>query len=152
MKLTDLPSPYRELAEMRHEQKPHHLPSYVNEFESSNDLIYAFMYSDTPENFDFWYEVNHDWQPEIPKQSLLELEAWKKAKGEFNPTMLIEHPDHRLFTAACHAMQGILANRELQLALYANHKLNGTTRENAIAFCAVKEAKALLAELDKTKC
>lgn len=138
MKLTDLPSPYRELAEMRHEQKPS-----TDIFKETNDLDDAFLWHRTPEDGEFWTDVYEGKQPEIPKQSLEELEAWKKEKGDFNPTMLIEHPDHRLFTAACHAMQGLLSNSAVG---------NQIGNQDHIAKVSVEQAKAFLAELDKTKC
>jgi len=46
------------------------------------------------------------------------------------------------------AMQGILANREMQIAIYKDQKIDGTTGLNAIAFHAVKEADQLLKQLE----
>ena len=78
MKLTDLKSPYRELAEMRHEQKPH---PYLSEgFAVNNELTQAFLFVDTPEGLDFWNKVRYENYPPIPQSSLDELEAWQELK------------------------------------------------------------------------
>ncbi len=159
MKLTDLTSPYRELAEMRHEQKPH--PSYDEHFTKDNDLVFAFVWDETNEREDFWVNVNRDFSPPIPQSSHFELAAWKLQKRVDNlepelkdvlksqlkdPTAIIESPDHRLFTAAVAAMQGLLSNPNLKSEMIndRDEKMLGF-----IAETAVKQAKALLTEIDK---
>jgi hypothetical protein len=47
------------------------------------------------------------------------------------------------------ALQGILSNRELQLALYADMKFyKGCTNENCLSFHALREADELLKQLE----
>lgn len=46
------------------------------------------------------------------------------------------------------AMQAILSNRELHLAIIADQNIDGTTHENCVAFHAVKEADQLLKQLE----
>ncbi len=48
------------------------------------------------------------------------------------------------------AMQGILASRELQECLITDQKIDGTNHENCFAAFAVKQADALLNELDNS--
>jgi len=50
---------------------------------------------------------------------------------------------------AAMAMQGILANRELQVAIYEDVKFYNTTPDNALAFHAVMEADKLLKQLEQ---
>ena len=69
MKLQELPSPYRELAEMRRTDE-------------SDFLTGIFKWGSTPEGTDFWAKVNIGYLPEIPASSLAELAEWQKSKGE----------------------------------------------------------------------
>lgn len=64
MKIRDLKPPYRQLAEMRRTN------------ESEILLTRAFSWPSTPEGTDFWDKVDDGETPEIPKSTLLELEAW----------------------------------------------------------------------------
>jgi hypothetical protein len=195
MKLTDLKSPYRELAEMRREKNPH---PYNSEFENTNYLSDAFWWIDAPEPRSFWKSVNDGEQPPIPQSSLDELSEWQNGKEpkkglrvlitkaesflwyvsyvgrmfdvldevedgyyidvegdglkkwhvyrddcklvDYEPTAIIESPDHRLFTAAVAAMQGIISSK-------AYH----ATDWEAIARVSVGQAQALLTELNKVK-
>mgnify|MGYP001262330385 CR=1 FL=1 len=81
MKLTDLKSPYRELAEMRHEQKP--FEEMERNFLETNYLYLAFVYDYTKEGYDFWECVNYGKSPDIPKSSLDELDLWLSSRNEF---------------------------------------------------------------------
>lgn len=73
MKLQELPSPYRELAEMRRTDE-------------SDFLTGIFKWGSTPEGTDFWAKVNIGYLPEIPASSLQELAEWHKSKlPEANP-------------------------------------------------------------------
>jgi hypothetical protein len=137
MKLTDLKSPYRELAEMRHEQKPY--IAFEANFLADNGLQNAFYWQETKEGDDFWVNVQEEKYPTIPQSSLDELKAWQEAK-EPKPTVITE--DHRLFTAAVAAMQGILANNTIV------ESLNGMV---GVAESAVLQAKALIEQLNKVK-
>jgi len=78
MKLTDLKSPYRELAEMRREQKP--FEEMERNFLETNYLYLAFVYDYTKEGYNFWECVNYGKSPDIPKSSLDELSEWQKGK------------------------------------------------------------------------
>lgn len=151
MKLQDLPSPYRELAEMRREQSKgsNYAKQWESEFNKTNALNFAFAWDDTPERGLFWMNVDEGKLPEIPASSLAELAEWQKSKGEkVEPTLIGGKTDTEwLYLFAGQAMQGVLSNRELQLACYQDNTINGTTGDTAIAFCAIKEAKALLTKL-----
>lgn len=65
MKISNLKSPYKELAELRRKQY------YLDAKE--DDLLYAFSWMDVLEGDLFWDEVDNGGQPEIPKESLEEL-------------------------------------------------------------------------------
>lgn len=85
MKITDLPSPYRELAEMRHDKTP--IKDEIYYFLETNGVDVAFVWYDTPEGTDFWAKVNIGQLPEIPASSLKEFAEWQKSKGE-QPTLI----------------------------------------------------------------
>jgi len=142
MKLTDLKSPYRELAEMRHEQKP--FEEMERNFLETNYLYLAFVYDYTKEGYDFWDDVDSGKRPPIPQSLLDELSEWQKKEPKKEPdyelTALIESPDHRLFTAAVAAMQGILISDVFHVSKIEN-----------IAKVSVEQAQALLTELNKVK-
>jgi hypothetical protein len=78
MKLTDLKSPYRELAEMRREQKP--FEEMERNFLETNYLYLAFVYDYTKEGYDFWDDVDSGKRPPIPQSLLDELSEWQKGK------------------------------------------------------------------------
>ena len=82
MKLTELKSPYRELAEMRHEQQKETTWSkeYKKDFDKTNEICFAFLYEMTNEGDRFWYEVDRLLTRTIPQSSLDELTAWQEAK------------------------------------------------------------------------
>jgi hypothetical protein len=61
MKISELKSPYKELAEMRRTDK------------NQNILSAAFCWNISPEGFEFWRNVNHKVNSEIPTESLEEL-------------------------------------------------------------------------------
>lgn len=153
MKLQELPSPYRELAEMRRTDE-------------SDFLTGIFKWGSTPEGTDFWAKVNIGYLPEIPASSLQELAEWHKSKlPEANPhhcpecnwqcscsdnpcsccheTTEITSPTliggktdtEWIYLFAGQAMHGVLSNPEM-------------TCEN-IALEAVLHAKALLTQLKK---
>jgi len=61
MKISELKSPYKELAEMRRTDK------------DQNILSAAFCWNKSPEGFEFWRNVNHKVNSEIPTESLEEL-------------------------------------------------------------------------------
>jgi hypothetical protein len=133
-------------------------------FLETNYLYLAFVYDYTKEGYNFWDDVDSGKRPPIPQSLLDELSEWQKGKepkgidlkameqkidklleGETEESMTdwlmnkrYNSPDHRLFTAAVAAMQGLLSN---------------TSRPNFkdVPKIAVKQAQALLAELDKTK-
>ena len=137
MKLQELPSPYRELAEMRREQQKdtHYGTTWKNRFNETNNLFYAFGWGETPDGFEFWARAYSGNTPEIPASSLQELAEWQKSKGE-QPTLIGGKTDTEwLYLFAGQAMQGGLANPEM-------------TCEN-IALEAVLQAKALLTQLKK---
>lgn len=141
MKITDLKSPYRELAEMRHEQKP--FEECVVAFESTGDMAYAFVFYYANEGESFWDGVNQGHYPHIPQTSLDELAEWQKGKEPvYEPTSIVESPDQRLFTAACYAMQGLLSNSAVG---------NQIGNQDHIAKIAVEQSQELLNELDKLK-
>ncbi len=81
MKLTDLKSPYRELAEMRREQKP--FEEMERNFLETNYLYLAFVYDYTKEGYDFWDDVDSGKRPPIPKSLLDELDLWLSSRNEF---------------------------------------------------------------------
>jgi hypothetical protein len=62
MKISELKSPYKELAELRKD--------------SSQELIGYFSWSDTPEGHYFWRDVDNGKYPPIPAESLKELGEW----------------------------------------------------------------------------
>ena len=88
MKLQELLSPYRELAEMRRERQKDSAFSraYPNDFNKTNELGHAFEWGKTPEGFVLWNEIDDCQYPEIPASSLQELAEWQKSKlPEANP-------------------------------------------------------------------
>ena len=66
MKISELKSPYKELAELRRKNK-----------DSFDNLIEAFGWEKTPEGHDFWSSVDDGEHPPIPTESLKKLEAIK---------------------------------------------------------------------------
>ncbi len=133
MKLQDLPSPYRELAEMRRTEK-------------SDFLIGAFQWAPTPEGNDFWARVNIGQLPEIHASSLQELAEWQKSKGEKveptpEPTLIGGKTEQEwLYLFAGQAMQGYLSNSEVG---------NQIGNYESMAFVSIEQAKALLTQLKK---
>ncbi|MEX0595970.1 MAG: hypothetical protein WD512_05660 [Candidatus Paceibacterota bacterium] len=69
MKISELKSPWKELAELR--RKEHDSPS------KEDDLVGAFGWVETDEGGEFWAEVSLGGYPEIPQEPLKELEAKK---------------------------------------------------------------------------
>jgi len=138
MKLTGLKSPYRELAEMRHEKKPFENWE-KSSFEDTNELIHAFDFLTTNEGLDFWYRLTGGLYTDIPQSSLDELKAWQEAKEpKFEATLIAEPTDHRLFTAAVAAMQGLLSSKSYHV-----------TDFELVASTSVAQAKALIEQLNK---
>lgn len=133
MKLQDLPSPYRELAEMRRTEK-------------SDFLSGAFSWKETAEGTGFWSKVNNGQLPEIHASSLQELAEWQKSKGEKveptpEPTLIGGKTEQEwLYLFAGQAMQGLLSNSEVGNQI-GNH-------EN-MAAVSIEQAKALLTQLKK---
>ena len=133
MKLQELPSPYRELAEMRRTDE-------------SDFLIGAFQWAPTPEGNDFWARVNISYTPPIPASSLAELAEWQKSKGEKveptpEPTLIGGKTEQEwIYLFAGQAMQGLLSNSEVGNQI-GNH-------EN-MAAVSIEQAKALLTQLKK---
>ena len=75
MKISELKSPYRELAELRREQ--------ASTGSEVDDLSQAFFWHETPEERLWWDEVLEGNYPEIPAESLKELElAGKQPNAE----------------------------------------------------------------------
>jgi len=142
MKLQELPSPYRELAEMRREQQKdtHYGTTWKNRFNETNNLFYAFGWGETPELHNFWDKVDDGNTPEIPASSLQELAEWQKSKGE-QPTLIGGKTDTEwLYLFAGQAMQGFMAS-------YA-----GATQDpkvDVVADKSIEYAKALLTQLKK---
>ncbi len=133
MKLQELPSPYRELAEMRRTDK-------------SDFLSGAFSWKETAESTGFWSKVNNGQLPEIHASSLQELAEWQKSKGEKveptpEPTLIGGKTEQEwLFYFAGQAMQGFMAS-------YA-----GSTQDpkvDVVAAKSIEYAKALLTQLKK---
>lgn len=84
MKLQDLQSPYRELAEMRREKlkDTEFVKQWSDNFEEYGTLANAYDWTETPEGDEFWDLINQGKLPEIPASSLAELAEWQKSKGE----------------------------------------------------------------------
>ena len=148
MKLQELPSPYRELAEMRREQSK--CSNYTNHwsvaFGKTKRLQYAFEWDKTPEGHNLWDKVDDGLLPEIPASSLAELAEWQKSKGEKveptpEPILIGGKTDTEwLYLFAGQAMQGFMAS-------YA-----GATQDpkvDVVADKSIEYAKALLTQLKK---
>ena len=127
MKLQELPSPYRELAEMRRTDK-------------SDFLSGAFSWKETAEGTGFWSKVNNGQLPEIHASSLQELAEWQKSKGEKveptpEPTLIGGKTEQEwIYLFAGQAMQAIVNNH---------------MPFDAAADVSIKQAKALLTQLKK---
>ena len=65
MVISELKSPYKELAELRR-----------NNRYSIESLIDAFTWGETPEGYNFWDDVDEGHYPPIPTESLKELDGW----------------------------------------------------------------------------
>lgn len=168
MKLQELPSPYRELAEMRREQQKdtHYGTTWKNRFNETNNLFYAFGWGETPDGFEFWARAYSGNTPEIPASSLAELAEWQKSKlPEANPHHCPEcnwqcscsdNP-----CSCCHETTEITSPTLIGgktdtewIYLFAGQAMHGVlsnpemTCEN-IALEAVLHAKALLTQLKK---
>jgi len=148
MKLQELPSPYRELAEMRREQQKdtHYGTTWKNRFNETNNLFYAFGWGETPDGFEFWARAYSGNTPEIPASSLAELAEWQKSKGEkveptHEPTLIGGKTEQEwLFYFAGQAMQGLMSN-----PTWIEGSMGDIiTANNSVAF-----AKALLTQLKK---
>ena len=125
MKLQDLQSPYRELAEMRREQQKDTLyaATWENRFNETNDFFYAFRWGETSDGYEFWAHVYSGHTPEIPESSLKELEDWRRSKEPIHelqphpqqPTLIGGKTDTEwLYLFAGQAMQGVLANHTFE--------------------------------------
>ena len=140
MKLQELPSPYRELAEMRLEQQKDTLyaATWENRFNETNDIFYAFRWGETSDGYEFWAHVYSGHTPEIPESSLKELAEWQKSK---EPTLIGGKTEQEwLYLFAGQAMQGFMAS-------YA-----GSTQDpkvDVVAAKSIEYAKALLTQLKK---
>ena len=148
MKLQDLPSPYRELAEMRLEQQKDTLyaATFENRFNETNDFFYAFRWGETSDGYEFWAHVYSGHTPEIPASSLAELAEWQKSKEPTQelkpePTLIGGKTEQEwIYLFAGQAMQGLLSNSEVGNQI-GNH-------EN-MAAVSIEQAKALLTQLKK---
>ena len=117
MKISELPEPYKSLAEMRREQAGNTGDELAN---SNETFIWAF----TLEGGLFWSKLNDGYTPDIPASSLAELEAWKKSKDvksakpdykelPSEPTVCsgaAKREREFLLTTAQMAMQGLIAS------------------------------------------
>ena len=106
MRIDELKSPYRELAEMRMQKHE----GFIN---ANYRLITAFDWISTSEGVYFWNEVNKGKTPEIQQYSLDELKEWQSKQNNdwdtpFNIQALSASKDDKLFTAAVAAMQGYI--------------------------------------------
>ena len=135
MKIQDLQQPYRALAEMRREQQINSewVKQYEKEFKEINDLNFAFYWENTPEGNDWWNYLNEGSTPEIPAESLSELKEWQNKKQcfdckgdidkegqcfcnkDYEPVLIAEQPNDKLFQSAVAAMQGMVANSRIAL-------------------------------------
>lgn len=97
MKINELKSPYRELAEMRESKQP----------SNTCDETFGFAWGNSKEGHDWWWLVWCGEYPEIPQSSLDELKEYQ------NPAEDEHTKDDKLFTAAVAAMQGCLANHTM---------------------------------------
>lgn len=73
MRINELTSPYRELAEKRMGER-------IGFVHTTCDLTAAFNWGNTKEGGDFWDDVNEGNTPEIPQSSLDELREYENAK------------------------------------------------------------------------
>lgn len=124
MRINELESPYRELAEMR-------MQEYGGSIDTDCDLIIAFNWGHAKEGVYFWDSVNKGNNPLIIQSSLDELNGYKaellqmkldnigskdekKSKDSIDKIFLEKtKPNDKLFTAAVAAMQGVLSNNAM---------------------------------------
>lgn len=126
MRIDELKSPYRELAEMRRAKQP----------SSTCDETFGFGWGDSKEGHDWWWRVWGCEYPEIPQSSLHEL---KEYQNQFNETI-----DDKLFTAAVAAMQGIVESNDKDVRNYMEY--HKTNFEETVSLFAWKMAEALIKE------
>ena len=90
MKLQDLQSPYRELAEMRREKlkDTEFVKQWSDNFEEYGTLANAYDWTETPEGDEFWDLINQGKLPEIPASSLAELAEWQKSKEPIQESVI----------------------------------------------------------------
>ena len=137
MKLTDLKSPYRELAEMRREK---------NYNEQCSDTGY-FYWKDTPEGHDFWNGVAYLHKlPTIPQSSLDELSEWQKGKEpKYDVTLIADKPKAGV-------QFGIAATADfLENTWTFEMPENFSVSAGEFAIVPKAEYEALLTELNKVK-
>lgn len=121
MRIDELKSPYRELAEMR-------MQKHEGFISANYRLTTAFDWISTSEGVYFWNEVNQGGNPIIPQSSLYELKGYeaeilqmkldnigsedeKKSKASIDEIfgeLEKSKKDDKLFTAAVAAMQGYI--------------------------------------------
>lgn len=144
MRIDELKSPYRELAEMRMQKHE----GFIN---ANYRLITAFDWISASEGVYFWNEVNKGKTPEIQQYSLDELKEWQSKQNNdwdtpFNTQALSASKDDKLFTAAVAAMQGMLGNEKLRHDIEVNRSTseNCSTLEGiawSVAEALIKEGK-----------
>lgn len=132
--------PYHDLALMRREQ-----------FHGEGDNISkttCFMWSKTPECYDWWDHVDNGDMPEIPAASLAELEAWRKSREENKQEAMVEdnpEPDYKaMYDELCKRYKALdhNHNRLCQDYDFYKHRTNviadPTTSRNWIAECSMR--------------
>ena len=144
MKLTELKSPYRELAEMRHEKQPY--LEYVIDFLKTNDLRNAFDWELTSEGSEFWLYVQLGELPTIPQSSLDELSEWQKGKEpKYDVTLIADKPKAGV-------QFGIAATADfLENTWTFEMPENFSVSAGEFAIVPKAEYEALLTELNKVK-
>lgn len=123
-----LPQPYLDLALMRREQQ--------NGVENYIDCDTCFSWIRTPEDEEFWHDVNNGETPDIPAASLAELEAWRKSREENKQEAMVDdnpEPDYKAMYEDVKGSYEIL-DKSLHEAL---EKLQEQTDRNWIAECAM---------------
>jgi hypothetical protein len=102
MKITDLPSPVKELAEKRRAEQPQFCPADCDR----NDLGYAFSWQDTAEGKEFWKSIDksrnslvilsiyHSKYPEETFTRGEEVEVRDDETDEWEPAKYVGKVDH----------------------------------------------------------
>lgn len=129
MKIDELPEPYRKLANLRASQEKYQLII-------SNILCYAFKWEITPEGYIFWHSIYYGELPEIPNQSLKELQEMDSKSSTIREENCIEDVSAQsdLVNNPPHYKQGSIEVFDMMVKVWGAEKVKIFCEINAFKY------------------